>query len=160
MTGQHTKHTIKERTKHSHTITKQTIIDRTTLSQLSITTPLSQLSNTRQHTYNYQGQDITHTQLPAINQGQDKTLSQLPPTDYHEQDNTLSQLTTKNPGQDNKLSQFSTRLCMIYCRPSKCHLHPFQWWCKIFRTGVNFCSEHAVFCLKLSVLSHFCLLFV
>ena len=41
---------------------------------------------------------------------------------------------------------------------SKCHIHHLQWWCKIFRTGLNTCSEHAVFYLKLSLLSHFWLL--
>ena len=45
-------------------------------------------------------------------------------------------------------------------RPSKCHFHHLQRLCKIFRTGVNFCCEHAVFCLKLSVLYFFCIIFV
>ena len=50
------------------------------------------------------------------------------------------------------------RLNSIIIGHSKCHLHHLQGWCKIFRTGVNLCSEHAVICPKLSVLSHFCLL--
>ena len=60
----------------------------------------------------------------------------------------------------NDLLEFKVFRNRYLTGPSKSHIHHLRRWCKVFRTGINFGSKQAVFCLKIYILSHFALFFL